>query len=664
VQRLCGNRLGQVVPLALGRTAVDREDRRGDSGVGHGDRRGLEQREVRGAAADVARDRAEQAGQQGRRHQRLLAAQRVGQAQRRTTGIGCIESEPVEVTLPDEGEADHLDVARPGERAADTTPHRLLSGQTAARRRRGQHARDAVVADDPGDLLDEVEGIVEVGTPRRHRRGQRVGGRVDDAADRLEVRDAGVRGDVHAGDPRWEVDGDRDRPRLGSPAHDRDSRLDRAAAVLREQLGDPVGRSLADRRVDTALVALAGLGGELVAPTGAEHGHRVPVRRLDQHARGGRGHLRVLPAHDAAEPDDPGVVGDDQVLVRERPVVAVEGGEPLALPGTTHPDRTGELVRVVPVDGAAELVHDVVGHVDGERDRSLPHQHQPTRHPARCGRGGVEPGDRAGDEDRAALGVVDHDRIALVVGHGGLADGGVVEGHAVGHRGFARDPTQRQRVGAVGVDLELDDLVAQVEEVEHVVAGPAGIGRQHEDPIVVLAEPELLGGADHPGGEMPVGLAGGDLEASGEHPTGQHDDHEVAGGEVVRPAHDALRLTGAVGSPDVDLAPVDGLAVLLRLGLHRQDAPDHQRAGDVVAGTLERLELEPERGQPRREVLGGDVGGQAGVLADPGDRRLHDSSDPKASEKRTSPSNMSRMSSTPWRNIRVRSMPIPKAKPV
>ena len=37
---------------------------------------------------------------------------------------------------------------------------------------------------------------------------------------------------------------------------------------------------------------------------------------------------------------------------------------------------------------------------------------------------------------------------------------------------------------------------------------------------------------------------------------------------------------------------------------------------------------------------------------------------PKAREKRTSPSNMSRMSETPWRNIRVRSMPMPKAKPV
>ena len=74
-------------------------------------------------------------------------------------------------------------------------------------------------------------------------------------------------------------------------ADDGHAGLDGAAAVLRQQLGHPVGRGLADGRVDAALVALAGLGGELVAAAGAEHRHGVPVRGLDQHARGGLGHL-------------------------------------------------------------------------------------------------------------------------------------------------------------------------------------------------------------------------------------------------------------------------------------------------------------------------------------------------------------------------------------
>ena len=125
-----------------------------------------------------------------------------------------------------------------------------------------------------------------------------------------------------------------------------------------------------------------------------------------------------------------------------------------------------------------------------------------------------------------------------------------------------------------------------------VLAGLAGVGRQHDDAVVVLAEAELAGRADHPGGEVAVGLAGADLEAAGEHAAGQHRDDEVARREVVGPADDALRLAGAVGVTDVDGAPVDGLAVLLRLRLHREHPADHQRTGDLAAGAVDRLELE------------------------------------------------------------------------
>ena len=81
---------------------------------------------------------------------------------------------------------------------------------------------------------------------------------------------------------RGQVDRDGDRRRRGRRADHGDAGLDGAAAVVREQLGDPVGRGLADGRVDAALVALARLGGELVAPAGAEHRDRVPVGGLDQ----------------------------------------------------------------------------------------------------------------------------------------------------------------------------------------------------------------------------------------------------------------------------------------------------------------------------------------------------------------------------------------------
>jgi hypothetical protein len=140
---------------------------------------------------------------------------------------------------------------------------------------------------------------------------------------------------------------------------------------------------------------------------------------------------------------------------------------------------------------------------------------------------------------------------------------------------------------------------------------------------VILAEPELRGRADHPRGDVAVGLAGGDLEASRQHSPRQHHDDEVVGGEVVGTTDDALRLSGAVGVADVDGAPVDGLAVLLRLGLHREHAADHQRAGDGVTRAVQRLELEAERGQPRGELLRAEVGWQVGVLADPGNGCAH-----------------------------------------
>ncbi len=229
------------------------------------------------------------------------------------------------------------------------------------------------------------------------------------------------------------------------------------------------------------------------------------------------------------------------------------------------------LVGVVAVDGATGLEHDVVGDVDRQRDRPHPGGGDPLDDEVRRGRGRVEAADRAGDEDRAALGVLDHDRVALVVGRRGVAHGGVAEAARTLDRDqhLAGDAAQGQGVGPVGVDLELDGLLVEAEQRAYVLAGRAGVGGQHDDAVVVLAEAELARRADHPGRDVAVGLARGDLEPAGQDAAGQHDDDQVARREVVGAADDALRLTGAVGVGDVDGAPVDGLAVLLRLGLHR-----------------------------------------------------------------------------------------------
>ena len=146
----------------------------------------------------------------------------------------------------------------------------------------------------------------------------------------------------------------------------------------------------------------------------------------------------------------------------------VERGQRLALPGAAHPDRARQLVAVVAVDRLAELEHDVVGDVDGQRDRPHPGQVQAAGQPGRGRRGRVEAGHGAGREDRAAGRVLDLDRVAVGVRRGDVALGRVVErGHVPEGEGrLAGDAAQRQRVGAVGVDLELDDLVAQLQQLE------------------------------------------------------------------------------------------------------------------------------------------------------------------------------------------------------
>ncbi len=289
---------------------------------------------------------------------------------------------------------------------------------------------------------------------------------------------------------------------------------------------------------------------------------------------------------------------------------------PCARP-TDH-DRPLQPVTVVAVDRVAQLEHHVVRDVDGERDRAHPGQLHAPRQPAGAGRGRVEAGHGAGHEDRAAVGGLDPHRVAGAVRLGGLPLGWVGVRRVVRQRRLARDPPQRQRIGTVGVDLELDHVVAQVEVGEGVVTRLPRVGRQHDDPGMIVAKPELLRGADHARGDVAVGLARGDLEATRQHATREHHHDQVADREVVCATHDALRLTGAVCVADVDGAPVDGLPVLLRLGLHRQHPADDERPGDVVAGVLQPLELEPERGQPAREVAGGDAVGQVDVVTDPG----------------------------------------------
>ena len=99
------------------------------------------------------------------------------------------------------------------------------------------------------------------------------------------------------------------------------------------------------------------------------------------------------------------------------------------------------------------------------------------------------------------------------------------------------------------------------------------------------------------------------------------------------------------------------------LGGEVEDAADDDGTLHVTADLLDGLDLEAGAHERVGELPAGEVGGQGRVLAQPGDRGPHRAVPTSERLNRTSPSTMSRMSSAAFRNINVRSTPMPKAKP-
>ena len=213
--------------------------------------------------------------------------------------------------------------------------------------------------------------------------------------------------------------------------------------------------------------------------------------------------------------------------------------------GGAHDDVALELGEVVAVDRVTELEHHVVGDVDSERDRPHTGLLDALRHPARSRTRRVESLDDACGEHRAAFGVLDLDRVALTLGrHLDVCRIGEVE--TVCQRRVASDSAQRQRVGAIGVDLEVEHLCAEAEQLDRVVADLSGAGLDDDDAAGVTGEAELGARADHAVGHVAVGLACSDREATGQHRAGQRHDDQVALDEVVGTADDAATAIGVV----------------------------------------------------------------------------------------------------------------------
>ena len=549
----------------------------------------------------------------------------------------------------------------------------LTLRQTTSGGRLGQRGGQVGVALQTDDLFGEVVGLGEVGAPGRHGDDQLVLP-VRVAADLLEAAYDGLAAVLDARHAVRVVGGHGDGARRGRRDDLGDAGLGRAAREQHEQVDGALGGGRRGLRVDAALEALGRLGGQLVAARGAGDGHRVEVRGLDDDVGGARDHaglgvrdgvgdLGVGAAHHTGEADGAPAVGDDQVRGVQLALGAVEGGEQLALLGPADPDGSLDPGAVVGVQRLAELDHHVVGDVDGERDRTHAGLLQPALEPDRRAGLGVEAGHGARGEAVAADRVGDLHRVAVGVGRGHVEQGRVAQRQTVGDGGLAGDAAHRQAVAAVGGDRDVEDLVDEFEQRDGVGADLV-LGRQHDDAAGgVRAHAELVAGADHAVRGPAVRLARGDREVTGQHGAGQHHDDLVADGEVAGAADDLLGLAGAVGLADVDRAEADGLLEALQL-LDGEDLADDERALEAGAELLDGLDLKAGVDELGLHVAAGLGGRQVDVLPQPGKRDPHQISIPNGRVNRTSPSTMSRMSSTLWRNISIRSMPKPKANPL
>ena len=247
-------------------------------------------------------------------------------------------------------------------------------------------------------------------------------------------------------------------------------------------------------------------------------------------------------------------------------------------------------------------------------------------------------------------------RVGRSAAHGRLADGRRREREGGRSRYLAGHAVDREAVGPVGRDLDLEDRLGDRQVVGKRRAHRP-VGRQHDDTRARLLEAELLLGEHHAVGldAAQVGLA--QLEAAFERGPGERHRHRVAGREVLGAADDLVN--AAAGRPGVDRAQPElvGVGVAL-LGEHPAHAEERQVVGVVGRpDPVDALDLGAAHAEQLGELLDRTLPGD--VLTQPAHRYSHQN----CSRKRRSLSNRARASGTPCLSIAMRSTPMPKAKP-
>ena len=200
-------------------------------------------------------------------------------------------------------------------------------------------------------------------------------------------------------------------------------------------------------------------------------------------------------------------------------------------------------------------------------------------------------------------------------------------------RDFAGDAGQRQAIGTIRRQLELEQIVVEIEILADRLTDRR-IGRQHQQAGRVFGNAEFLGRTEHAGGLDAAHLGDLDREVAGQSGAGQGARHAQADGDIRRTADDGRRLA-ATG---IDLADIQ------TVGIRMLDDFQHLGDDDVVELGRDRLQsfdFEAGHGQQMGQFLARQPGVDEG--AQPGFGEFH----ANCLRKRRSPSKNRRRSLTP-----------------
>ncbi len=202
-------------------------------------------------------------------------------------------------------------------------------------------------------------------------------------------------------------------------------------------------------------------------------------------------HLGVGAAHRAGQRLRPAHVLDDQVIGDERPLLAVERDQRLAVARAPHPEQSAlDPVQVEGVHRLTELEHHVVGDVDHVADAPHAAALQTTPEPRRR-RADAHALEHPGREPRTPhrVGDLDADRVrgrrARLHRHPELS----LQRHPQHRRRLARDAQVAERVAPVGGDVHLEHRVLEAQRLRQrrpgdqvPVAGSAARSHRRRDP--------------------------------------------------------------------------------------------------------------------------------------------------------------------------------------